>query len=52
MKDRVAILWNIMAILSFVFWVIHGFDAQGGIFICFTTIVYYGENILDRLIKG
>jgi len=49
MNKRVGILWNILAIICFITWSYRGWDNLSGTFICFCAILYYGENILNKM---
>lgn len=51
MTKRIGILWSILATISFIFWVFRGWDVVSGILACLCLLIYYGENILNRLEK-
>ncbi len=49
MKGRIAFLWGIMATITFIVWCWRGWEEPGGTLICWCVIIYYGENILNKL---
>ncbi len=49
MTKRVAILWWVLAVLIFTKIIWSGWTAEGGFWVTYITMMYYGENILAKL---
>lgn len=49
MNKRIANIWLILVIIMSLFIIFTGFNTEKAFLLCWYSIMYYGENILNKI---